>query len=145
VATFERSTGPARINRLDRTRQVTVLANLSPGISQGGALDAIGETVAKLKMGPEYKVALAGESKEMRKAFAAYIIVFVTAFLFIYLVLAAQFESWLHPITIFDFAAADTAFRAVLADPVRTVVEHSEFARHPRAVCGGEKERHIAD
>lgn len=100
VARFDRSTGPSRINRLDRMRQVTVLANLSPGVSQAGALDAIGETVAKLQMGPEYKVALAGESKEMRKAFSAYIIVFVTAFIFIYLVLAAQFESWLHPVTI---------------------------------------------
>ncbi len=100
VARFDRSTGPSRINRLDRTRQVTVLANLSPGISQAGALDKIGETVEKLKMGPEYKIALAGESKEMKKAFSAYIIVFITAFLFIYLVLAAQFESWLHPITI---------------------------------------------
>ncbi len=100
VATFTRSTGPSRINRLDRTRQVTVLANLSPGVSQAGALDTIGKTVAELKMGPEYKIALAGESKEMKKAFSAYIIVFVTAFLFIYLVLAAQFESFLHPITI---------------------------------------------
>ncbi len=100
VAVFERSTGPARINRLDRTRQVTVLANLSPGVSQADVLDAIGDTVAKLQMGPEYKVALAGESKELKKAFYAYMIVFVTAFLFIYLVLAAQFESWLHPVTI---------------------------------------------
>ena len=100
VARFDRSTGPSRINRLDRVRQVTVLANLSPGISQAAALDEIGKTVAALKMGPEYKVALAGESKEMRKAFNAYLIVFATAFIFIYLVLAAQFESWLHPITI---------------------------------------------
>jgi HAE1 family hydrophobic/amphiphilic exporter-1 len=100
VARFDQSTGPSRINRLDRMRQVTVLANLSPGVSQAGALDTIGETVEKLKMGPEYKIALAGESKEMRKAFKAYLLVFATAFIFIYLVLAAQFESWLHPITI---------------------------------------------
>ena len=51
-------------------------------------------------MGPEYKTGLLGKSKEMAKAFRAFFLAFILAFIFVYLCIAAQFESWLHPITI---------------------------------------------
>ena len=51
-------------------------------------------------MGPEYKTGLLGKSKEMAKAFRAFYLAFILAFIFVYLCIAAQFESWLHPITI---------------------------------------------
>jgi HAE1 family hydrophobic/amphiphilic exporter-1 len=51
-------------------------------------------------MGPQYVTGLLGKSKEMAKTFRAFFLVFLMAFIFVYLCIAAQFESWLHPITI---------------------------------------------
>jgi HAE1 family hydrophobic/amphiphilic exporter-1 len=100
VVRFEPGTGPAQINRLGRTRQVTISANTTVGTSEQGVLDAIDQAVKKLNMGPEYKTGFLGKSKEMAKAFKAFFLAFILAFIFVYLCIAAQFESWLHPITI---------------------------------------------
>ncbi|HNR35218.1 MAG TPA: efflux RND transporter permease subunit [Candidatus Hydrogenedentes bacterium] len=100
VVRFEEGTGPSQINRLNRMREVTIYGNLGPGASQQGIIDALNAIVADLHMPPEYKTELSGQSKELGRAFSAFIMVFIMAFIFIYLVLAAQFESWLHPITI---------------------------------------------
>ncbi len=100
VVRFEKGAGPAQINRLGRTRQVTITANLGPGASQQKVLDAIDAATRKLNMGPEYRTGLLGKSKEMAKAFRAFFLAFILAFVFVYLCIAAQFESWLHPITI---------------------------------------------
>lgn len=100
VVQFQKGTGPAQINRLSRTRQVTINANMTPGTSQQTLLDKLDEATAGLNMGPEYKTGLLGRSKEMAKAFRAFFLAFVLAFVFVYLCIAAQFESWLHPLTI---------------------------------------------
>ena len=100
VVRFEKGTGPAQINRLARTRQVTINANLAPNTSQQMVLDEIDKSAAKLNMGPEYTTGLLGKSKEMAKTFRAFGMAFILAFIFVYLCIAAQFESWLHPITI---------------------------------------------
>ncbi len=100
VVKFEKSTGPAQINRLNRNRQVTVTSNLAPNISQEGVIDALNRILADLNMEPEYKTGFLGQSKELGKAKKGFAFVFLMAFIFVYLVLAAQFESWLHPITI---------------------------------------------
>ena len=70
------------------------------GSSQQAIIDALNESAAKLDLGPEYITGLLGKSKEMAKAFRAFGVAFLLAFIFIYLCLAAQFESWLHPLTI---------------------------------------------
>jgi len=100
VVRFQKGTGPAQINRLSRTRQVTINANMTPGTSQQTILDKLAEAAAKLNMGPEYKTGLLGKSKEMAKAFRGFFVAFILAFIFVYLCIAAQFESWLHPLTI---------------------------------------------
>ena len=51
-------------------------------------------------IGPEYKTGLLGKSKEMAKTLRSFMVAFILAFIFVYLCIAAQFESWLHPITI---------------------------------------------
>ena len=100
IVTFDKGEGPSEINRLNRDRQVTISANMTPGASQDAIQSVILETAKDLKMGPEYKTGFLGKSKEMAKAFRSFAVVFVMAFLFVYLVIAAQFESWIHPITI---------------------------------------------
>jgi len=100
VVHFKEGSGPAQINRLNRRRQVTISCNMTPGTSQQSILDAIQASVARLDMGPDYTTGLLGKSKEMARTFRSFLVVFGSAIIFAYLVIAAQFESWLHPITI---------------------------------------------
>ncbi|MGA2617397.1 MAG: efflux RND transporter permease subunit [Thermoguttaceae bacterium] len=100
VVRFEEGAGPAEINRLNRNRQVTIDCNMTPGTSQQTILDAIDNSVRQIDMGPEYTTGLLGKSKEMARTFRSFFVVFGSAVIFAYLVIAAQFESWLHPITI---------------------------------------------
>jgi HAE1 family hydrophobic/amphiphilic exporter-1 len=100
VVRFERGSGPAQINRLARTREVTISANLAPNTSEQMVLDELDKSASTLNMGPDYRTGLLGKSKEMAKAFRGFFYAFILAFIFVYLCIAAQFESWLHPITI---------------------------------------------
>jgi HAE1 family hydrophobic/amphiphilic exporter-1 len=100
VANFSPGAAPSDINRLNRQRQVTVFANLLPTASQAEVQSAIVDEFRNLKLGSEYRGALAGRSKELNRAGQNFILAFVMSLVFMYLILAAQFESWLHPITI---------------------------------------------
>ncbi len=100
VATIVSSTGPSSIQHLGRQRQVTVYANLRPGTSEAAITAALDEARAQMSMDPGYSAALAGRSREMGRAGLGFLIAFGLSLLFMYLVLAAQFESWVHPITI---------------------------------------------
>jgi HAE1 family hydrophobic/amphiphilic exporter-1 len=100
VVEFRKGTGPAQIDRLNRVRQVTIKANLTAGTSLQKVIDHLSEYAASLNMGPAYTTGLLGRAKEMARTTQGFVLVFITAFLFMYLVLAAQFESWLHPVTI---------------------------------------------
>lgn len=92
--------GPAQINRLNRRRQVTLLANTAPGFSEQAVLDGVEEIVKKQQLSSEYFAGPTGRSKEMKQVVSRFITAFLLAFVFMYLILAAQFESWLHPATI---------------------------------------------
>lgn len=100
VTSFEAATGPAQIARLDRRRNVTFTCNLLPGYSQQTVLTQLQKIIDDLHMPPNYASGPVGTSKELTKAFMAFAIAFLLAIVFMYLILAAQFESWVHPITI---------------------------------------------
>jgi HAE1 family hydrophobic/amphiphilic exporter-1 len=100
VARLEAGEGPSQVDRLGRRRQVTVTANMRPGYSQQVALDAIQKTVAGLGLEPGYGASQGGASREMDRATRNFLVAFMLAIVFMYLILAAQFESWLHPVTI---------------------------------------------
>ena len=100
VVSLERSTGPASINRLSRQRLVTLSANLPPGGSQSRAIEAIQKYVDELNMEPGYVGSLSGQSKELGRAGFYFALAFALSFIFMYMVLAAQFESFIHPVTI---------------------------------------------
>src|SRR4029078_7072275 len=100
IAVLTNGTAPSNIDRLNRQRQVTVFAGLLPGASQTPAMDAMTKAADALNMGAGYSTTFAGRSRELGRAAQNFVIAFVLSLVFMYLILAAQFESWLHPITI---------------------------------------------
>ncbi|MFV8749586.1 efflux RND transporter permease subunit [Nannocystaceae bacterium ST9] len=100
VVEVERGLGPAVINRLQRERQITIGSNLAPGADQGMIVAELEKIIAGLDMPPGYGAIPLGQTKELAKMKAAFQLAFALAFVFMYLVLAAQFNSWLHPLTI---------------------------------------------
>ncbi|MEP6925080.1 MAG: efflux RND transporter permease subunit [Pyrinomonadaceae bacterium] len=100
VVTIKEGTGPSAIDRLNRVRQVSLLANVRPGGSQSGVLDQMNKFVTDMKIDPAYKTGLAGRSKELGRAGFYFLLAIALSFIFMYIVLAAQFESFIHPITI---------------------------------------------
>jgi HAE1 family hydrophobic/amphiphilic exporter-1 len=100
VAHFTPGSAPSEINRLNRQRQVTVFAGLLPGVSQTPAMAAMTRAAESLEMGPGYSTRFAGRSRELGRAAQNFLLAFGLSLIFMYLILAAQFESWLHPITI---------------------------------------------
>ena len=100
IADLRAGTSPSNVDRLNRQRQVTVYAGLLPGVSQTPAMDAMRKAADSLNMGPGYSTRFAGRSRELGRAAQNFLIAFVLSLVFMYLILAAQFESWLHPVTI---------------------------------------------
>ncbi|KAF0246416.1 MAG: hydrophobic/amphiphilic exporter-1 (mainly G- bacteria) HAE1 family, partial [bacterium] len=100
VIRIEDSTGPAQIDRYNRQRQVVISGNIERGQSLGPVLELINTNVAKMNMSPEYQYGVQGRSRELGRAARNFLIAFVLSFAFMYMVLAAQFESFLDPITI---------------------------------------------
>ena len=100
IARFSTDAAAASINRLARQRQVTISANLLPGFSQAAAITEMQRALDDMKLGPDYRGSLAGGSRELGRAAQNFVLAFVLSIVFMYLILAAQFESWLHPVTI---------------------------------------------
>lgn len=99
VAYIEEGTGPSQIDRQNRQRQVTVQANLN-GIDTRSALAIMNDIFQRLNAGAEYSGGVTGMSEEMTKMFSSFLLAFVLAFFFKYMILAAQFESYTHPVAI---------------------------------------------
>ena len=100
VVELTRGTGPAVINHLNRQRVVTLLANVAPGVSEGKIADTVAQLVKEENLSPEYTAEPTGQTREMQRVFVSFAIAVLLSFVFMYLVLAAQFNSWLHPVTI---------------------------------------------
>jgi len=100
VVSASRGTGPSEISHYNRRRQVELTANLLPSASQQTVLQALDRKVRALGLGPQYDMTFTGQAAEQGKQAAAFMQSFMLSFLFMYLVLAAQFESWIHPVTI---------------------------------------------
>lgn len=98
VVRVERSSGPSQIERQARQRQVTVLANLD-GLALGDATVAVDEAAAEVV--PDYLTTdYAGMAEIMAESFGYMITALILAVIFVYMLLAAQFNSFVHPFTI---------------------------------------------
>jgi multidrug efflux pump len=99
LARIEEGVGPRQLNHFNRVRSATLTANLAPGFTLGEALDSLNAAAAEL-LPPGSSTALAGESRELEESGNALYFAFVLALVVVFMVLAAQFESLLHPFTV---------------------------------------------
>ena len=90
---------PQSLNHFNRLRSVTISATLAPGFTQGEALKAMAET-AKAILPPTAQTDLNGQAREFRDSAGSIYLTFALALMFIYLVLSAQFESFISPFVI---------------------------------------------
>ncbi|MFH0730198.1 MAG: efflux RND transporter permease subunit [Pseudomonadota bacterium] len=93
------SATPSEINRRDLTRQVTLSANLD-GIDMGSALQEIKKRGNALNLAPGYHIIFSGEAEDMVETFGYMAEALLLAVIFVYLILAAQFESFIEPLSI---------------------------------------------
>jgi HAE1 family hydrophobic/amphiphilic exporter-1 len=100
LVTMQEAQSPSSIARLNRQRVVTITSSLPPNGSESDALAKLQTYINDLHLPPEYSSGVQGQSKELQRAYNAFLYAFMLSFVFMYLVLAAQFESFIHPVTI---------------------------------------------
>jgi HAE1 family hydrophobic/amphiphilic exporter-1 len=98
------------ISRLNRERAITIYANPASGVSQEQALDAT-EKLARAKLPPGYSLKMTGSSQSFKESFQSLIFAMILGILVSYMVLASQFDSFIHPVTVlmalpFSFSGA---------------------------------------
>jgi multidrug efflux pump len=99
LVTIREAVSPRELNHFNQRRSVTITANLQPDYSLGEALQFMDEVAGRV-LPPGYATELNGVSREFKASSGALGLVFVLALLFIFLVLAAQFESFIDPFVI---------------------------------------------
>jgi HAE1 family hydrophobic/amphiphilic exporter-1 len=90
----------SRIDRSDRQREVRLRAGVLPGFGQADRIAALRGAVAEMRLPPGYTTAISGRARELERTFTEFLWVFLLSVIFMYMILAAQFESLIHPFTI---------------------------------------------
>jgi multidrug efflux pump len=99
LASVEEGVGPRELNHFDRVRSATLTANLAPGFTLGQALDSL-TRIANEVLPRGSSTALTGESRELEESGSALYFAFLLALVVVFMVLASQFESLVHPFTV---------------------------------------------
>jgi multidrug efflux pump len=99
VTRVEEKIGPRQLNHFNRVRSFTLSASMTPGFTLGQALDSLNAAATKV-LPAGSSVELAGESREFAESGSALYFAFALALIFVFMVLAAQYESLLHPFTV---------------------------------------------
>src|ERR687897_708657 len=99
VASVQEEVGPRELNHFQRVRSATITAGLAPGFTLGEALDTL-TGIANEVLPRGSSTALAGESRELEESGAALYFAFLLALVVVFMVLASQFESLVHPFTV---------------------------------------------
>ncbi|MEX2110998.1 MAG: efflux RND transporter permease subunit [Gemmatimonadaceae bacterium] len=99
VTRVEERIGPRQLNHHNRVRSFTLSASMAPGFTLGQALDSLNAAATQV-LPAGSTVDLAGESREFSESGSALYFAFALALIFVFMVLAAQFESLLHPFTV---------------------------------------------
>ncbi len=99
VARIQETVGPRQLNHYERVRSFTLSASLADGFPLGAAIDSL-DAIADEVLPRGSSTALAGESRELEESGNALYFAFLLALLVVFMVLAAQFESLVHPFTV---------------------------------------------
>ena len=100
IVRFDFGNAPARIDRLDRQRMVSIRANISTGYALADRVQALRALAVEIGVPPGFETRILGRGKELEKTLNEFRWTFLLSFIFMYLVLAAQFEHLVHPFTI---------------------------------------------
>ena len=92
--------GPNQIDRFQRQRKVTIMGNLGKDYPLGQAVTEIKKTIAEMNLPADYQVIFTGRAKQLEETFQNFLVAFGLAMIFMYMILAAQFEHFIHPISI---------------------------------------------
>jgi len=97
---LEAAAGPSRIDRLDRQRVNSLRAGVAPGYALADRLEALRGAARELDMPAGYGTRVMGRGRELERTFGEFIWAFLLSVVFMYMILASQFESLTHPLTI---------------------------------------------
>ena len=100
VTELKTAAGYSEITRQNRTRVVSVVANLRPGVPLGDGVGLAQKLASQIQLPPDVHVEFEGQAKDMGDTFTGLLQALALAIVFIYLILAVQFESFIHPFTI---------------------------------------------
>ncbi len=123
VASLEPAKGPATIDRFGMQRQVVITANLEGNKALSEAVQELSAYVDSLGLPPDYRYEFLGRAKVMGESNQNFLIAFITSFVFMYMILAAQFESFVHPITILLALPLTLPFALVSLILLRTTLD----------------------
>jgi hydrophobe/amphiphile efflux-1 (HAE1) family protein len=98
--TIREETTASRIDRLDRQRQVSLRASVGPGYALADRLEALQQAVREMNLPPAYSTAIGGRGRELARTYGEFIWALTLSIIFMYMILASQFESLVHPLTI---------------------------------------------
>ena len=100
LASLETVTTAARIDRLNRQRSANLRAAVAPGYALADRLQALRAAAVELDLPAGYTTSVAGRGRELERTFGEFIWAFLLSIVFMYMILAAQYESLVHPLTI---------------------------------------------
>jgi HAE1 family hydrophobic/amphiphilic exporter-1 len=99
VSLHEETTA-SRVDRLDRQRQVSLRASVAPGYALADRLEALQQAFDEMNLPPTYTTAVGGSGRELARTSSEFIWALTLSIIFMYMILASQFESVVHPLTI---------------------------------------------
>jgi HAE1 family hydrophobic/amphiphilic exporter-1 len=100
VARIERVPSASRIDRLDRQREVRLRASVAPGYALADRLAALRAEVSRMNLPAGYTTRVSGKGRELERTFGEFVWAFALSIVFMYMILASQFENLVHPFTI---------------------------------------------
>jgi HAE1 family hydrophobic/amphiphilic exporter-1 len=100
LVTIDTAKSPSRIDRLDRQRVSSLRAGVAPGYALADRLDALRGAVREMDMPAAYSTSVRGRGAELERTFGEFIWAFLLSIVLMYMILASQFESLVHPVTI---------------------------------------------
>jgi HAE1 family hydrophobic/amphiphilic exporter-1 len=100
VARLQLVPAPSRIDRIDKQRTVSLRGGVAPGYALADRLAALRQAADELNMPVEYTTRVAGKGRELERTFGEFLWAFLLSVIFMYMILACNYESLIHPLTI---------------------------------------------